>query len=381
MPEQHEIIVIAASARALAQSAHAAGFAVHALDLFADTDTAQHCLSCTRVAGTLNGFDAEGLLAALDGVDPRARLAVVFASVIDLQPALLSRIAERRQVYGTPAAVLAHLSHPAWRRRWLRSCGVAHPDTRLRAPSDVSGWIRKRRLASGGYHIVPASCAPSAGEDLRRWYYQRYHVGMSLSVTALCSAQALRVVGFAEQTPVDVARSFRFGGACGLGDDDWPRRWRQRVEHSVARLSGNCAARGLVSFDFVVNDNDCVLLEVNARPSANFELFDEAGTLFRQHLEACRDGSRTKAAAHLQGYVPPDEKSRRLLRGYSVVYADRPVTVPPAFDWPDWVRDRAGVGTTIGEGEPLCSVHAQHYSGKELRQLLAQRVSLIGRRL
>lgn len=44
---------------------------------------------------------------------------------------------------------------------------------------------------------------------------------------------------------------------------------------------------GLVSFDFIVNDSTAYLLEVNPRPGATLDVFDDLrGSLFRAQVEA-----------------------------------------------------------------------------------------------
>ncbi|OYY03812.1 MAG: hypothetical protein B7Y72_06305, partial [Mehylophilales bacterium 35-46-6] len=72
-----------------------AGYAVSAIDAYADALTLALCEQVSIVAYDNHGFKADGLLAALDEFDLNAFVGVVYGSGFEAQPELLNSIAER----------------------------------------------------------------------------------------------------------------------------------------------------------------------------------------------------------------------------------------------------------------------------------------------
>jgi len=298
---------------------------------------------------------------------------------VDCQLDLLRRIQRRHLLLGSPLTTLAKLQDPLWRANWLNRIDVAHPQTRLFASEAEPGWLQKQVGASGGEHICryEGESASSSDGD-RSVYYQQYLCGRSLSVTAIVSADSVRIVGYADQTPARPEDSFRFDGARAIRASSLDSDLRRSLNRVVTAAADTLPLAGLVSFDFIVSQRDhndsqsCFLLEINARPSANFELFDASGALFSAHLEACagvrRIGARQRRPHRLVDYTPS-----KLRRGFSVVYAARPVSMPANFAWPHWARDRSPAGRYCAVNEPLCTVHAETAHCRELAELLAQR--------
>ncbi len=104
---------------------------------------------------------------------------------------------------------------------------------------------------------------------------------------------------------------------------------------------------GLVSFDFILAGDEPFLIEVNPRPGATLDVFDDAdGTLFAAHLAACAGA----AAATTRSAGRP----RR--RRFSMPTGVR--SPPPALAWPEWTADRPAPGTRIPRHRPIATVFA-----------------------
>jgi predicted ATP-grasp superfamily ATP-dependent carboligase len=145
-------------------------------------------------------------------------------------------------------------------------------------------------------------------------------------------------------------RPYRYGGAAGsleLGADLEARL----IDTSLA-LSCELGLVGLVSFDFLVADGEATLLEVNPRPGATLDVFDDAsGSLFRAHVEASLGGD---AASLLKsGWRPPAARAAAFL------YADRGPIKAPVIDWPPWTADRPRPGSLISQHQPAATVVAE----------------------
>jgi predicted ATP-grasp superfamily ATP-dependent carboligase len=138
------------------------------------------------------------------------------------------------------------------------------------------------------------------------------------------------------------------------------------IEMSLA-VSEALSLKGIVSFDYLVDDGAPYLLEVNPRPGATLDVFDDqAGTVFKAHVEAARGGD--PAALLAADWHPP------IARAAAFLYADHgPLTVGPV-DWPVWTADRPRPGSTIGAGQPLATVLAEGNSVDDVQAACVQRL-------
>ena len=88
------------------------------------------------------------------------------------------------------------------------------------------------------------------------------------------------------------------------------------------------------------------LLEINPRPGATLDVFDQVGDpLMRRHLGA------TNVSA-------PPLRAEQDVKAAEVVYAEKDVVIA-CPDWPGWVADRPAPGSLVPAGAPLCTVFAQ----------------------
>jgi predicted ATP-grasp superfamily ATP-dependent carboligase len=117
----------------------------------------------------------------------------------------------------------------------------------------------------------------------------------------------------------------------------------------------------LNSADFLVDGTEFHLIEVNPRPGATLDVFDdEALPLLGLHLWAV-----TGSLAEL-----PSAPRRR--RAAAVLHARRPLVAPERL--PDWVADRPAPGTLIATGDPVCTVLAE---GPDARRMVQARLELL----
>jgi predicted ATP-grasp superfamily ATP-dependent carboligase len=119
---------------------------------------------------------------------------------------------------------------------------------------------------------------------------------------------------------------------------------------AVARAIGLV---GMVSFDFLVEDGEPLLIEVNPRPGATLDVLDDAnGTLFAAHIEASRPGG-DPASLVSRNFAPGPSKAAAYL------YADRGALAVGDVEWPAWTMDRPAPGTRINKHQPIATVIAK----------------------
>jgi predicted ATP-grasp superfamily ATP-dependent carboligase len=345
------VLIAAFSARALAASARRAGFLPLAVDCFGDLDTSEFAVASRCLpARVQTGFVAKSLLAALESLAaeaPRPPIGLVLGSGFECNPRLVARLGERYRLIGNTPETIKDTKSPGTFFSTLDRLGISHPETRLAAPDLAGGWLMKRIGGSGGLHIV--NCPQKPRPDPRR-YFQRRMDGPAISVMGMVSKRGNAFAMSRQWTSPLPKRPYRYGGAAGSLELE-PDLEARLIDTSLA-LSRELGLVGLVSFDFLVEGGDAALLEVNPRPGATLDVFDDAsGSLFRAHVEACLGGDG--ASLLKSSWRPPAARAAAFL------YADRGPLAVPDIDWPAWAADRPRPGSLISQHQPAATVVAE----------------------
>jgi predicted ATP-grasp superfamily ATP-dependent carboligase len=339
------VLVAALSGRGLAASARRAGYLALVADAFGDSDTAEHAATACCVADAARiGFRAKPVFAALAALEAAAvtpPIGLVLGSGFEDRPKLIAALARRYRLLGNGAETVARAKNPTGLFALLDTLGIAHPATQLAPPRDAGGWLSKRIGGSGGTHVVPAS----SGESSPRRYFQRCLAGVPHSVLSVAASDGVHIVGISRQWTVGGGpRPYRYGGA--VGPVQLPPPAEAAMRSAVARVSSALGLVGLVAFDFILAGEEPFLIEVNPRPSATLDVFDDTdGALFAAHLAACAGR-------------PPQLPAQQGARAAAILYADQgPLTAAP-LAWPEWTADRPAPGTRIPRYRPIATVFA-----------------------
>lgn len=364
------ILIAAFSGRALAASARRAGFLPLVVDCFGDEDTvaAAADLRCLP-ARVQTGFRLKPLIAALNDLTSSVAsppIGLVLGGGFECNPRLVATIAQHFELIGNSAEAIRRTKDPATFFDLLGRLGIPHPETRLSSPERSEGWLMKRRGGSGGLHIIP--CPEGPRPDSRR-YFQRRLEGTPISILAVAAPGELSVVGFSRQWCSPLARRpFRYGGAAGplVAGADLDRSLAATMVAAAERLAPELGLAGLISFDFLVTDGVPNLLEVNPRPSATLDVFDDAkGTLFAAHLAACR------------GLAIPESARSDGVRAAALLYADGgPITIR-SVDWPSWSADRPRSGAMIPARAPLATARAESDTAEAAERACRHRLMML----
>ena len=166
------ILVVSVSARMIAQLAVADGHEVIALDRFGDVDL-------RAVASGASAGSSDELAELADGIDADA---VVYGGDFENRPDLVARLAEGRELLGTPPELLAAVRDPWAVGAAARAAGARAPETRPdreRAAPQPGAWLCKPRQGGGGRGVAagravawPGARSSSAGSTecrVRRW--------------------------------------------------------------------------------------------------------------------------------------------------------------------------------------------------------------------
>ncbi len=344
------LLLVAVSARALGQAARRAGFTPIAIDAFGDKDTRQACRATFVVENAMGGF-AQTELADMVArvVRDHAPVGLVYGSGFDDCPERLAALNRWLPVLGCAPEALARAKDPRAFAAACASAGIDHPQIGFATPP--AGALLKRRGGSGGLHIQEATRAPGVEE-----YWQRRVEGRAVSLLFTVDARALTPIAWSEQWTAPSAQApFRYAGAAGPLDLTPPADLLPKL----ASLSRDLGLSGLASADFLDDGERFWLLEINPRPGATLDLFD--------------DDDDSLLARHLGAVATPVKA--RSPRAAVIVYAERDAIAP--WDWPEGAADLPAAGTSISAGAPICTVTAAAgdvEAAKSLAQARARRL-------
>jgi predicted ATP-grasp superfamily ATP-dependent carboligase len=367
MSRADRFLVVAHSARMLAQSAARAHHPVCALDLFNDADTARFVLSSEAVssrAGESQGFDRLDLLRrAARLCPPSLCLGLVYGAGFEDDVETLELLARGRELLGNSPELVARLKDPARFFALLDQLAIAHPPIVLCRPRPGRGWLYKRRGATGGSHIVEAELAdpdPVAGAG----YFQRRAPGLNLSMLFLADGRRADVVGISRQLTRGISgRRYTYAGA--VGPIDVPAAVFRTLNDALQALVAHTGLVGCNSLDFLLDDDRPVVLEVNPRPSATMDLYDRdwPDGLFDAHVRACR------------GRLPRVFRPRRgkPVRAHAIVYAGARLRIAPDTAFAAWCSDIPRPGSDVQIDAPVCTVHAEGVDPQAVLRQLGRR--------
>ena len=369
-PQIRCLVVVGASARAMAESAARAGWRVHAADLFADLDLR----AVTQMAERARPYpDALPSLVARFPPGPW-----LYGGAVENHPHVIEAIGSARPLAGCQPGAVAAVRDPDTLAALVRAAGLHFPETR-RDPAGVpadGSWLTKPLRSAGGHGIAAwrgADAEPPRAAD-RIW--QRRVRGRPWSATYLMAGGSSRLLGTSRQLLGRRwchAQPFAFCGSVDVAVG----ALAATVRDHLGRLGGVLAERvgmgGLVGVDLVIDQDDRVhVIEVNPRPTASMELIERATglSLAAAHMAAC-------------GFPAPPAAQTRPRRGTwskAILYAPRDLRVDdaslaailtaaggPHDGWP-LVADIPAPLQTLPAGSPVCTLFAH---GDSPRQSLA----------
>lgn len=359
------MLLVGNTVRYLAQSAHRQGVAVSGIDAFADVDTQLVCRQHRRSVAAAPA----ALARAVRAIHRSGSTAWTYGAGFEAAPESLMGLAECSDgLLGNDPRVLLQLTQARHFFDLLSELEIAHPAVVFERPRNDADWLFKAAGRNGGLDV---SFAGDTADADGSGYFQRFVNGPLCSLLFAADGREVQPLGFNRLLARHpVAGDFRFAGAInGLAPTESQERSMLRA---ARRLTRELGLRGVNGLDFVLDDGQPLLLELNARPPSTLELYESAlpaGGLLC-HLDACR------------GKLPDRiSSSSSKVEGMRVVYAPCDLFVN-ITGWPEWVSDRPSSGTEVYRDAPLCTVHA---SGDDidsvaatLRQRADEVVDLIG---
>lgn len=348
-PNSADTLLIAAiSGRALAAAARRAGYRPLVADLFRDIDTVALAERAVKLPGSLHdGIAGKALIPALHELAGNEQpAALVLGSGFERHPDMVEELADHfSPVAGCGGEAIRAAKDPDRLTAACAELGIPHPALSWTPPADPHNWVVKTSGGAGGSHIGRANGAPLP----KGRYFQRFVAGESVSALFIGAGRDTRIVGFSRQWASRAPDApYRYGGAVRL------RRFRRdtaaRISEWLRTLSCRFNLLGLCSADFIRNGDSYTLLEINPRPGATLDIFDDAeAPLIKAHLDASAG----------RPFVLPRFRDAMAAM---IAYTPMPIARFPALAWPDWVADRQPAGSRLDPGDPVCTIFARGMS-------------------
>lgn len=409
-----KLLLIAQSARLLAQSAARAGFQVFAIDHFADSDTLDYCKQCIVVPSGVSGFDETRLIAAAQHLAlSHPDLTLVYGSGIDSRPSLVEKLTRLFPLLGNRSETLRQIAEPRFFFALLSQLSIPYPETRFTSPDQPGVWLVKPCCGEGGRGVTRSvkacfdlpSCS-RGGKDVGfcakiqasdgKVYFQKFVQGEAYSLLFLANGMTIRPIGFNTQWTAahDPSQAFLFAGA--INRADLSNGQRLAVAGYATKLTAATGLVGLNSIDFMLDGGECRVLEINPRPSATMALYDEDYDqgLLALHVAACQgklpaftlNGVSGKSTGRMPETVAvrpysglrlnlkpsglPSPWYVNPVRALYIIYTPTAFVIPDGFRWPKECADIPKAGTRMESGEPLCSLLVQGKNRQEAETLV-----------
>ena len=368
-PEPGAAILIAAdSGRALAAAARRAGYRPLVADFFDDDDTRGFCAANRLIEGGRDtGFEDESLIRALEQLSKDATpCGLVYGAGFEDRAGLLEALGRRWTLFGNPPAAVRSVKDPVRLAELCAALNIPHPKISARMPRVRQHWLVKSAGGSGGSHVAPAGAFRAEGGKI---YFQRIAAGEPVSILFLGDGAKALVVGLSRQWAAPApGEPFRFGGSlrpAGLSPG-----LETRLRRAAELITAACGLRGLNSIDFLVEGSEYTLIEINPRPGATLDIFEDCGgSLFRAHLDSCL------------GRLPRRPLEFAGAAAAGIAFARREISSMPEFDWPNWTSDRQKARSALRPDDPLCTIKARAAKPRRARALVDERTNLILGRL
>jgi predicted ATP-grasp superfamily ATP-dependent carboligase len=359
-PNSGALLIAAISGRALAAAVRRAGYRPLVADFFCDIDTVALAERTAKLPGDLqSGIDDGRMVETLRQLAGDDRpLAIVLGSGFERKPDLVDEIARRFPLAGNDGATIRRIKDPATLAADCAELGIPHPAICRETPPDPENWVVKTAGGAGGAHIARANGAASAPGR----YFQRFIKGYPVSALFVGDGQDARIVGFSRQwaSPAPAA-PYRYGGAVRLRRFD--RGQAARIGDWLSDLARRAGLVGLCSADFIRGPDGFQLMEINPRPGATLDIFDDhRAPLMKAHLDAASGRSYR---------LPCFSDSMASM----IAYASAPIERFPAFAWPDWTADHQSPGTSLVAGDPVCTVFARGPSADATAKAVKARIA------
>lgn len=346
------VLIIANSARYLAQAATINAFKPLVIDVFADSDTQQYAVEYKK----LNSLSLAEIIPAVTYF--KQRYAVVFClygSGFENFGDSLYYLHQHFLLLGNDAETFNTVQDKTRFFSLLTALSIPYPETRFSPPDNMANWLIKPLRGQGGMGITPYH----PRQNIIASYWQRQQIGSVHSVLFLADAKDSRVIGFNTQWSINLGngQEFMFSGI--INSSLLTEEHKHTVLTWLKRLIPALKLMGLNTLDFIYHNNTCYCLEINPRLSASVQLYSP--DILLAHCHNSLDYS----------VIPPHYCA------YYIIYAPQDIIIPAHINWTDNCVDIPSAGVCCRTRQPICSIIASGSSVQAVFERVQQQQQFI----
>lgn len=343
------VAIVGASVRAAAHSLARAGCQVVAADLFADADLARTC-PVTRIVDYPEGLVQWLAATECDGW--------IYAGALENHPELIDRMAQVRTLWANNGDVLRRVRNLLLLQEALGGTDCKFPETKAcdGLHPGPGRWLHKTGQGGNGSGVSRAT-----GQSPTTGYWQRQVTGLPGSAQYVADGDRdCRLLGITRLLVGETwagAADFQYCGT--LAPWALPAHFDAQLTQAGRILASQFGLRGLFGVDFIFDENQVWIIEINPRVTAATEVVE-------------RTTGDNALAGHLGMFgitIPQVSTLRATAAGKVVLYARRAITISPdesarllaqsPLTAPARFADIPPPGTLIQPGEPVLSVLAE----------------------
>ncbi|MCK5830547.1 MAG: ATP-grasp domain-containing protein [Methylococcales bacterium] len=333
-----------------------AGYDVVVIDCFSDVDTQVDSLECIKVK-TLSIKQIEPAFCLLNS---RYKLAyAIYGSGFEFYSSSLKFLHQKIKVLGNTLEAYSAIQDKTFFFSKLKQLNIPFPDISFQAPEYNDGWLVKPMRGEGGLGIKKYKGLVESSETC---YWQRFINGISMSVLFVSDGSSFEICGFHKQLITSVGEfDFIFSGI--ISQPELNDKVKSQLNVWIASLVTEFSLKGLNSIDFILKNDCCYILEINPRPSASMQLYNDG--LIDKHMSSSLQNA-LGSISNLKEY-----------RAYQVVFAETDTIINNDIQWPEWLVDRPHDGSLIHTGLPICSIIARDESEQQILDKLLLKQQLV----
>ena len=313
-------VLASLSGRGVVCSSQRFGLKLGIMDVFGDKD----CLSSAvfwRHIGTCfsvqTGIDCKKFLNSLPVFKVNGFKGLIIGSGFEGKYDVLKQANEILPLYANPLSVFKRLENPVTFFETLKLLEVPFPQVNLSKDSFEGlgcDWILKDLGSSGGRGIKQLFGKKSKNSE----YFQKQLPGTAVSFSFFADGRNVIPLGYSK--PVTTKQSNLPFVFCGL---DGPIELNDSIDQEALRISKlivqKFKLRGFNGIDFLVSDKAVLLVDLNPRITASFEVLQESHNFcfFEKHIHLTRD---TPGNTHILENFPA--KQKKIISGFRIIYAE-----------------------------------------------------------
>lgn len=358
------LLIVAQSARMLAQSATREDYTVRVADCFADIDTLEVADRFLKLP-ELHDLEANQWLQTIITLSDDEPCWLICGTGVERFYPVLSQLPAHIKFAGPSYECFEQICLP---EKWfavLESLSLPHPPTKLhKLQMANSKWLAKSVASWGGTHIVEANSVTESSDR----YYQQYIEGISGSVLFLAAANDIQLLLFNQQFPVNPSQ-YNFTLKAISSGLQLELKQQNFLHQALQILTEDLFLTGLMSLDFILKPSgEIFLLELNPRPTASCQLLSNDALIISWQLM-----SSTGVMPEIAVELPA---KKRILW---FCFALEQIIIPTDFDWPEYCHDLPAGGSVIDKGDIICSLmldETEQNNAHHLANILVKNLSV-----